>query len=362
MSETVQVPQLTLKDLTKFIAKSRERFQVDEETDLTRYVKMWREDESWEGRTQKAMTLILRTRGCTWDYQHGCTMCGYFTDTAHRKVSEEQLIAQWRNARSQYAGETILKIYTGGNFFDPTEVMDGAQTTILSEAAEAGFRLIIVENRPEYCKPELLRRHSELLAAKGARVMVALGLESSSDEVCDKCINKGYGFTEFVEAATACRANGVLVKSYLLLKPPFLTEDETVEDIVQSVADCAPHSDIISVNPTNVQKFTLVETLWKEREFRSPWLWSVVEVLRRSRPSLPSTVVLKSDPVGGGNSRGAHNCGVCDAEILKHVESYNATQDPAFIEAADAVSCACRRLYEAARRLEGFQVGSAFIG
>src|SRR5258706_10125632 len=131
MPETVQLAQLQLKDLSGAIMQARTRFKVDEDVDLNHYVKMWREDESWEGRVQKAMTLILRTRGCTWDYQHGCTMCGYFNDTAHRKVDEDQLIAQWRNAAAQYAGETILKIYTGGNFIDPAEVMVGAQDTIV---------------------------------------------------------------------------------------------------------------------------------------------------------------------------------------------------------------------------------------
>src|ERR1051326_2126503 len=123
MPETVPVAQLQLKDLSQAIQGARVRFNVDEDIDLNQYVKMWREDEAWEGRVQKAMTLILRTRGCTWDYQHGCTMCGYFNDTAHRKVSEEQLINQWRAASAQYQGETILKIYTGGNFIDATEVM-----------------------------------------------------------------------------------------------------------------------------------------------------------------------------------------------------------------------------------------------
>ncbi|MBI2078089.1 MAG: archaeosine biosynthesis radical SAM protein RaSEA [Euryarchaeota archaeon] len=359
MSEAVQLPSLTLADLSQAIAKSRTRFKVDEDIDLNRYVKLWREDESWQGTKHRAMTLILRTRGCTWDYQHGCTMCGYFVDTAHRKVNADQLVAQWRAAAAEHKGESILKIYTGGNFLDPAEVMDDARRTIVAEASRL-FKLVIVESRPEYCTPARLREVEDACRANGSHFMVALGLESSSDEVCDKAINKGYGFRHFVEAAKACREAGVGVKTYLLLKPPFLTEEETVEDIVRSIADCAPHSDIISVNPTNVQKFTLVETLWKDREYRSPWLWSVLEVLRRGKPAAASAV-LKSDPVGGGSKRGAHNCGRCDEEVLGHIESYNTTQDIAFVEAAGAVECSCKPLYRAVRRLEGFMTGSAWV-
>lgn len=360
MPETVQLPQLELTALTGAIMGARTRFAPEADLDPTDYVKLWHEDESWNGTVHKAITVVLRTRGCTWDYQHGCTMCGYFNETAHKKITEEQLLAQWQRVLAQHKDETILKIYTGGNFLDVHEVMDNVQRTIVGEGSKR-FKLIMVESRPEYCQPERLATLSKLAAENGGEILVALGLESSSDEVCDKAINKGYGFKEFVEAAQNCRATGVRVKTYFLLKPPFLTEDETVEDIVRSVQDAAPHSDILSVNPTNVQKFTLVETLWKEREFRAPWLWSVLEVVRRAKPFAGGTV-LKSDPVGGGGQRGAHNCGTCDDKILPHIEKYNTTQDLAFIEAAEAVDCACKPLYRAVRRLEGYLVGSAYTG
>jgi archaeosine synthase beta-subunit len=360
MPETVQLAKLELKDLSTAIMASRTRFTPEADLDPTDYVKLWHEEESWKGEVHKAITVVLRTRGCTWDYNHGCTMCGYFNETAHKKITAEQLLAQWQRVQAQTKDETILKIYTGGNFLDVAEVMDNVQRTIVSEGSKR-FKLIMVESRPEYCTQERLSVLAKLAAENGGEIMIAIGLESSSDEVCDKAINKGYAFKEFVEAANNCRATGVRVKTYFLLKPPFLTEDETVEDIVQSVRDAAPYSDILSVNPTNVQKFTLVENLWKEREFRSPWLWSVLEVVRRAKP-FSGTAVLKSDPVGGGGQRGAHNCGKCDERILGHIENYNKTQDVAFIEAAERIDCSCKPLYRTVRRLEGYLVGSAFTG
>lgn len=359
MPETVLLPQLTLADLTRSIQKSRERFEPDPELDLTHYVKLWREKDFWDGKARPTLTLILRTRGCTWDYQHGCTMCGYFVETAHRKVTAEQLGAQWERALAERREEEVLKIYTGGNFLDPAEVMPEVQRAIVARAAES-FRLIIVESRPEYCEEARLRELADLCAPHGARLMIAIGLESSSDEVCDKAINKGYGFSQFVEAAQTCRRVGVGVKAYLLLKPPFLTEDETVEDIVRSIRDAAPHSDIVSVNPTNVQKHTLVESLWKQREYRTPWLWSVVEVLQRGR-AFAEGRVLKSDPVGGGSIRGAHNCGRCDAELIRLIDGWNETQDPAFLDTAEKVECRCRNVYRTARRLEGFLAGGSWV-
>lgn len=352
-------PLLTVQNLTEAIFEARRRFEPRTDVDPNHYVKLWREEESVLGRPGRSLVLILRTRGCTWDYQHSCTMCGYFVDVLPRKLTPENFASQWDHALREHRGEEALKIYTGGNFLDPAEVPPATFERILGDAA-ARFRKITVETRPEYVTPERMKHAAQLVDRHGAKFEVAIGLESSSDVVCHEAINKGYGFREFVQAADAARAHGVGVKTYLLLKPPFLTESETVEDAVSSIRDAAPYSDVISVNPTNVQKFTLVEQMWKAGEYRPPWLWSVVEVLRRGKPLVPRGV-LKSDPVGGGTRRGAHNCGTCDERLLHLVDRYNVTQDAAFLEAAEAVECRCRPRYRAVRRLEGYLLGGQYV-
>ena len=87
----------------------------------------------------------------------------------------------------------------------------------------------------------------------------------------------------FVKVCETARDNGVDVKAYVLLKPPYLGEKEAIEDAVQSAIDAAPYVDKISINPVNVQKNTVVEKLWFRNEWTAPWLWSVIEVLERYR-------------------------------------------------------------------------------
>jgi archaeosine synthase beta-subunit len=356
-------PEPSLLDratLTRSIFEARKRFHADREADPTRYVKLWKEDDVAEWGPARALTLILRTRGCTWDYQASCTMCGYFVDVLPKKLTSEDLVAQWARAEPEHAGEELLKVYTGGNFLDPHEVFPPALHEILRRAAPR-FRKITVETRPEYIRPDVVRPLVEILEPHGSKLELAIGLESSSDVVCDEAINKGYGFEAFARGAGVAHECGARVKAYLLLKPPFLTEEEAVEDMVTSVRDAAPHSDVVSVNPTNVQSFTLVDRMYRRREYRPPWLWSILEVLARAKP-LAGTRILKSDPVGGGSKRGAHNCGRCDERILPLLERYNATQDLAFVEAAQAVECVCKREYRAVRELEGLLGASHYTG
>ena len=116
---------------------------------------------------------------------------------------------------------------------------------------------------------------------KAPKLEIAIGLESSNPVVLDKSVNKRLRWPHFVKVCKLARDNGAEVKAYILLKPPYLSEKESIDDAVKSAIDAAPHVDKISINPVNVQKNTVVEKLWFRNEWVAPWLWSVVEVLKK---------------------------------------------------------------------------------
>ena len=58
------------------------------------------------------------------------------------------------------------------------------------------------------------------------------------------------------------------LRTYLLLKPPFVSEKDAVNDAIESVRKVSKLSNDVSVNPMNIQKNTLVEKLWKMCSFR----------------------------------------------------------------------------------------------
>ena len=61
-------------------------------------------------------------------------------------------------------------------------------------------------------------------------MQVAIGLESTDPSILKNSVNKNYDFEDFREAAKLLRENGISVRTYLLLKPPFLTENEALRD------------------------------------------------------------------------------------------------------------------------------------
>ena len=72
--------------------------------------------------------------------------------------------------------------------------------------------------------------------------------------------------------------------------------------------------------------------------YRPPWLWSVVFLLRKIAATVSDTRII-CDPTSGGRERGAHNCGKCDKEILSLISEFSLTQDPSVFDKVPKCDC-----------------------
>jgi len=256
---------------------------------------------------------------------------------------ESQL--EWVRAAHRHTSFDLVKIYTSGSFFDPREVPPPFRRSV----AEC-FRgkAIIAETRPEFIVEDALREFQAVVddGSQEMPLTVAMGLETTSDYIRSRCIDKGFTFGDFLSAAQTARTAGTGVKTYLLLKPPYLTEGEAVDDMIRSIQDAEPYSDMISMNPCTVQRHTVVEKVWRQHAYRPPYLWSVLEILATA------PVHVTCDPVGGGKIRGPHNCGTCDGEIVRAINTYTLTGDRELLEAVRDIPCGCREEWEYVRHCE----------
>jgi archaeosine synthase beta-subunit len=301
----------------------------------------WRGKERYEGDLLECLTVILKSGGCSYS---ACRMCSY----RHERYPDATCDALLGHLKSQLAWVMdqydpeeyrMVKIFTSGSFFDPREV----PPAFLSDVASA-FRgkLLIAETRPEFVTEEVFCPFIEALddGSWKTPLYCAIGLETSSDLIREKCINKGFTFSDFTDAAQRARKAGAGVKAYLLLKPLFLTEGEAVADMKTSIADTIPYADLISMNPCTVQRNTELEYYWKRGAYRPPYLWSVLSILA----SAP--VHLTCDPLGGGQQRGPHNCGRCDYEIVKGIRDYSLSGDRELAFALLDITCDCKQEWE----------------
>jgi archaeosine synthase beta-subunit len=317
------------------------RAQKDRTYDPHEPTRVWIDEDNTPDGVRQSLTIILNTGGCRWARAGGCTMCGYVAESVEGgSVSHEALMDQIEvclehereNAEEK---SPLIKIYTSGSFLDEREV--GARSRGAIAETFGDRERIVVESLPDFVEREKLADFTE----QGLATDVAVGLETATDRVRHDCVNKYFDFEEFVAASEAATEAGAGIKAYLLLKPPFLSESEAVEDMKRSIRRCAEYAHTVSMNPTNVQRYTMVDELYFRGGYRPPWLWSVAEILESTADA---DAIVVSDPVGHGSERGPHNCGECDDRVQRAIKDFDLRQDPSVFE---QVSCECEATWEA---------------
>ena len=297
--------------------------------------RLWIDKDNTPSGIYDSLTIILNTGGCRWARAGGCTMCGYVAESVTGGVvSHEDLLSQihaaliYEKEQNIFCGQ--VKIYTSGSFLDEREVPKETRKSI-AEIFSTRDR-IVVESLPDFIE------ESKILdfTSKGLETDIAVGLETTSDRIRQDCINKYFTFQDFISASDIAKDSGAGIKAYLLLKPPFLSESESLQDMVDSINVVSPYAHTVSMNPSNVHRHTLVEQLYFSRGFRPPWLWSVTKVLN---DTIKSKITVVSDPVGAGSKRGPHNCGSCDEKVFNAIKDFNIRQDPSVFS---ELHCTCR--------------------
>ena len=304
-------------------------------------IALWTGSDRVLDQVLNSVTTIIRSGGCSWNR---CLMCQYRHERFHN-LSVDELIFSMKEQLNFLAASirennpSLVKIYTSGSFFDDKEVPPEVRD-VVAELCKG--RLLTVECRADYVDYNIISAYRESLKDEtgSGGLIIAMGLETSSDLIREKCIDKGLTFEQYVSAALSIRKAGGLVKTYLLHKPAYVTEREAYEDMISSVRDILPYTDLISLNTCSIQRNTIVEHLWRQGSYRPPYLWSVVQVLAES------PVHITCDTLGGGQKRGAHNCGSCDQMILDAIKEYNLNGDQELIKSVSEMSCRCKKEWE----------------
>ena len=303
--------------------------------------RVWIDEDNTPDGVYQSLTIILNTGGCRWARAGGCTMCGYVAESVEGgSVSHDALMDQIDVCLDHEGSEAdepsgLIKIYTSGSFLDEREVPAETRQAIAETFADR--ERIVVESLPDFVEQGKIEDFTE----QGLTTDIAVGLETGTDRVRRDCVNKYFEFEDFISASEEANAADAGIKAYLLMKPPFLSESEAIEDMIRSVEKCAEYAHTVSMNPCNVQRYTMVDELHFRGGYRPPWLWSVAHVLEQTADV---DAIVVSDPVGHGSDRGPHNCGDCDDRVQRAIKDFDLRQDPSVFE---QVTCECKRTWQA---------------
>ncbi|MCC7554929.1 MULTISPECIES: archaeosine biosynthesis radical SAM protein RaSEA [Methanoculleus] len=292
----------------------------------------------------RRLIIFLRSTGCEWvEKTGGCTMCGFYCATSRgREVSADEYIAQFEHVMDavDLGDYPIVSIYNDGNIFNEREMPVAAIEKICSYIdGYKNIRKVVVESRIDYSPDEHVAKMKKAL--NGRQLEVAFGFESANAQVMNLCINKGFSANNFDLFHSRMRGMGVLTKPLLLVKPPFLTEGEAIDDILRTISYCISRGiDYVDLEVTTVEKNTVVHELWKNDLYRPPWLWTLVELLQQCRERFGNRAHVYVSPWNYSveSLDWARNCGKCDAEITEAIQRYNSRFDTTEFDGLDG-SC-----------------------
>lgn len=300
------------------------------------------------GKPVKRLVIHLRSNGCGWKKSGGCTMCGFWNETSQQKdrVEAEDFISQFKGALKAFNlyKYPILSIYNAGSAFNEEEIPFEALESIFRMISKIPtIKQIILESRIEYMTKDRIRQLKNII--NGKDLIIGVGLESSNDTIRELCIHKGLPKKRIEEYIELSKSLGMNSRIYVLIKPPFLTEMEAIEDVVGTTRylyDLGVSD--IHYETTTIEENTLVHILFNKRLYQLPWLWSIVEIINRvspfAKPFLsPFRYIVNAQGI-------AHNCRLCNNKVTYALlDDYCSSFDLSCLKKLDC-SCKSRWLEE----------------
>jgi radical SAM enzyme (TIGR01210 family) len=203
------------------IARRGQRNSVDP---LLPYAFFTEDERNAAGEIVPTATVLLTNRECPWR----CVMCDLWRNTLTETVPAGAIPRQIGYALQRMPTACQIKLYNSGSFFDARAIPpeDHPAIALLVNA----FERVIVE-----CHPALVNqacvRFAGLLSGK---LEVAMGLETVHPETLAR-LNKRMTTEQFASAAQFLREQEIDLRVFILVKPPFMPEEDAVEWVARSL-------------------------------------------------------------------------------------------------------------------------------
>ena len=165
-----------------------------------------------------------------------------------------------------------VKLYNAGSFFDDQAIPESEDAAIAKRLAK--FDRVIVESHPALVGDRCLRFRDRL----NAHLEVALGLETVHPEALEK-LNKDVSLDQFRDAAGFITRNEMALRTFVLLQPPFIPVEESVEWAKRSIdfsQDCG--ASVTALIPTRTGNGAM-DRLAAAGKFTEPTLGQLEEAM-----------------------------------------------------------------------------------
>jgi len=299
-------------------------------------------EEIFDGVNYKRAVIFLVTSGCEWALKsaHGCAMCGHLAKQTRRDkaISIDDCLKQFEKefGKIDFKEYPLLNLYNNGSFINDNEIPPEARREMLKKInTNPDIKMLVLETRPEFVTEEKVKEIKRLIPNK--HIELAIGLEIKDDLYRTICLNKGFSLRQYNFAASIITKQ-LNLRTYVFLKPMFLTEKESIEQAIKTIEYVfAIGGTTVSLEACTIQDYTLVKYLYERGLYCTPWLWSIVEVVKRVKT--PGKLIVGLFQFFPSPSKVPHNCDKCNERVMETIRQYNRTLDR---KVFDGLTCSCK--------------------
>ena len=266
-----------------------------------------------DGLVEDVATIFLTNRECPFR----CLMCDLWKNTTVESAPVGTIPRQIDYALERLPPAQHVKLSNSGNFFDAKAIPKADWPGIVERVRS--FKSVIVENHPKLCG-EGCFEFRDMLAQHGVELEVALGLETVHPEVLPR-LNKQMTLGDFSRAARLLVSAGIRLRTFILLRPPFLSEDEGVEWALRSIEFAfAEGVSCCSIVPTRTGN-GIMEQLKVDGLFAPPQLASMETVQEQGLQSGSGRVFMDT-----WDAQQFAECSKCAEQRIQRIAGMNLSQ------------------------------------
>jgi len=220
------------------------------------------------GTVEDTGIIFLTNNECPYH----CLMCDLWKNTTDEPVEPGAISSQVEWALEKMPAVKHLKLYNSGSFFDERAIAEKDYERIASLVS--GMDTVIVECHPRLINEKCLRFRDMLKPD----LHVAMGLETIKPGLLRK-LNKKMSPEDFGNSVKYLKRNGIQSRAFILLRPPFHSEDEGIYWAERSI-DFAFNSGVECCTVIPVRGGNgAMEELAREGHFTPPDIISLEKVL-----------------------------------------------------------------------------------
>ena len=309
--------------ITTMVMEARKKDQRTARPYVPRYVSVDSIIQQ-DGGLLRRLKIILVSNGCSVPT---CTMCPFTNENNYglRENADQAMLDQVREALEESKRDIrpdCIALYNDGSFFAPHELSENARRAIAEMVAESGVSLLTVESLPQFITEDRLLPFLDALG--GVMLEIGLGLQSAHPIVRELCVNTSFDNATFEHTVNLLLRHNVRVKTYVMLKPPFLTEEEAVTDAVNTIAYCQEIGiPYVTLCPTRIAPHTLAWDLMKAGVYEPPNLWSIVDTARRASQDVTLRVACINLRDEDFTSVFPNSCPSCADYVIDALQSFS---------------------------------------